>query len=51
MTDATTKQMPRPGTPRNPLTEQMIEEMVAAHPELSRKKCIELLIGPAAAKA
>jgi hypothetical protein len=26
----------------------MIEEMVAAHPELSRKQCIELLIKPAA---
>ena len=42
MTDA----KPRPGTPRNPLTQHMIDEAVAAHPDLSRKKCIELLIGP-----
>ena len=33
----------------NRLTEQMIEEMVAAHLELSRKKCIEVLIDPPAA--
>ena len=50
MTDAT-EHKPRPATPRNPLTEQMIEEMVAAYPELSRKKCVEVLIGPPAAKA
>jgi hypothetical protein len=40
----------RPGSAQNPLTERMIEEMVAAHPELSRKKCIQLLIKPAATK-
>ena len=50
MTDATKpeQQKPRPGTAHNPFTELMIEEAVAAHPELSREKCIELLIKPPA---
>lgn len=54
MTDAATKpeqEKPRPGTPRNPFTERMIEEAVAAHPELSREKSIELLIQPPAVEA
>lgn len=51
MTETDAERKPPPGTPHNPLTERMIEDMVAAHPELPRKKCIELLIGPRAAKA
>jgi hypothetical protein len=48
--DADTAKQQRPGTPHNPLTQHIVEETVAAHPKLSRGKCIELLIGPPAAK-
>jgi hypothetical protein len=50
MSEDTKPKHQRPGSAQNPLTERMIEEMVAAHPELSRKKCIQLLIKPAATK-
>jgi hypothetical protein len=52
MTDATERKpsQPRPGTPLNPITEQMVEDIVAANPKLSRSRCIELLIQPPAAR-